>query len=690
MDCAFPQPNSAADDCPCLCVQQEEHNRMIPLASSAPRHRLHTLALCASLLVASPALAQTQPPAPTSPAPVSPKTDAPVVITKPLATQPGSKPVSRRQARQADDAYLEGSAFIQKNDPAQAEKAFERAVKLNPEKQEYAVAAAIARENVVSGMVRKSQLMRSAGNPAGADALLAAALKIDPDNRIVTEHMRQDEARIEIAPAIPGTENVDLRFAPLIEFAPNQTTQSFHFRADAHEMLRTILLAYGIKAQFNTDIPSTSPRIDVDNVNFQQMLPILQLLTGTFLAPLNATTALVLKDTPENHNQFDRYGLETVYMPGFSTEEIHDASVVLQQVLGLQHVVVGTAGGTISIRAQQNLLKIANYELADLMDGGSEMVLEMKVYAISKTNTKDIGIPLTSSYTAFSIVSEASQVISQFSSQISAAIANGIIPANATPVQIAGFLFGAGLLNNNPVLSGLVGTFGGGLTYTGLSAASLPSINFGLNKSEAKSLEDIQMRVGDKKTATFRVGTKYPIVTASFSAGGISPSLLAGVSSTQLAALGLTSATAAAAAAQVSIPQIQYEDLGLTLKATPTVLRTGDIYLNLDLKVEALGGSSLNGIPILDNRAYTSGVTLQEGQTAMLATSMSRQESDAVSGIPGLSEIPGFQSTTNKSTETDTSELVITLTPHIVRRGHDRIAGLPLALPQSAATNDEE
>jgi tetratricopeptide (TPR) repeat protein len=677
---------------------------MTDSAHGNSRHPLHTLrtgiVLCASLLIAFAALAQTQPPASASPAPASPAPEsaapassevaAPVIITQPLANQPGPKPVSRRQARQADDAYLAGSALIQKNQPAQAEKAFERAVKLNPEKQEYAVAAAIARENVVSGMVRKSELMRSAGNPTGADALLAAALKLDPDNQIVTEHMRQDEARIEIAPAIPGTENVDLRFAPPIQFTPNQTTQSFHFRADGHEILRTVLLAYGIKAQFNTEVPSANLRMDVDNVNFQQMLPILQLLTGTFLTPLDATTALVLKDNQENHNQFDRYGLETIYMPGFSTEEVHDASTVLQQVLGLQHVQVGTAGGTISIRAPQQMLKIANYELADLMDGGSEMVLEMKVYSIRKTNMKDIGIPLTSSYTAFSIVSEATQVISQFSSQISAAIANGLIPANATPVQIAGFLFGAGLLNNNPVLSGLVGTFGGGLTYTGVSAASLPSINFGLNQSEAKSLEDIQMSVGDKKTATFRVGTKYPVITASFSAGGISPSLLAGVSSAQLAALGLTSATAAAAAAQVTIPQIQYEDLGLTLKATPTVLRSGDIYLNLDLKVEALGGNSLNGIPILDHRTFTSGVTLQEGQTAMLATSMSREELDAVSGIPGLSEIPGFQSTTNKSTETDTSELVITLTPHIVRRGRDRMVGLPLALPQVAKGSEDD
>ncbi len=187
------------------------------------------------------------------------------------------------------------------------------------------------------------------------------------------------------------------------------------------------------------------------------------------------------------------------------------------------------------------------------------------------------------------------------------------------------------------------------------------------------------MSVGNKKTATFRVGTRYPIVTSSYSTGGASSSLLAGLSSAQQAALGLSGA---AAAAQVTIPSIEYEDLGLTLKAEPLVLRSGSIYMKIDLKIEALAGSSLDGNPILANRTLTSSVTLQAGQTAMLATSTTLQEIAAVSGIPGLSELPGFQSTTDKNTTTDASELVITLTPRIVRHGHESIASIPLAIPE--------
>jgi len=658
------------------------------------------LQLCAALclLAASTALAQEQPTAPATP-PAAASTPAPaadVTITQPLLNQPNAKPVTRKQAHQADDAYLAGSAFLEKNQPEKAEAAFERAVKLNPEKSEYTVAAAIARENVVNAMIRKSQVMRSAGDPMGANALLLAADKIDPQNQLITEHMPQPgEPRVQIEPYFPsgnGTEQVALE--PVVEFnAPVKTTQSFHFRADAHEVLRRVLLAYGLKAQFNDDVPAESVRLDIDDVTFDQMLPVVEMMTRTFLTPVDPTTALVLKDTQENRQQHQHLALETIYMPGFTPTQIQESSALLQQVLDMQHIVVSPGSGTISIRAPMDMLRVANYELADLLDGGSQLILEMKVYTIDKTNSKNIGLDMTTSVTAFNFYSQATQIIGQFQSQISAAIANGLIPATATPLQILEGLFGLGLLNNNPlVANGILGTVGGGLTYTGISASTLPSINFGLNESEAKSLEDIQLSIGDQKTATFRVGSKYPIITASYSSG-ISSSALSGLTSTQLAAIGGSSAAAAlASATQASVPQIQYEDLGLTLKAVPTVMRSGNVNLQIDLKIEALAGSALNSIPVLASRALTSVVTLQQGQTAVLVSSMSKQESNAVAGIPLLSELPGFQNTTDSDRETDTSELVITLTPRLVRRGHDRIAGIPLAFPHAAAEqarNDE-
>jgi len=62
-------------------------------------------------------------------------------------------------------------------------------------------------------------------------------------------------------------------------------------------------------------------------------------------------------------------------------------------------------------------------------------------------------------------------------------------------------------------------------------------------------------------------------------------------------------------------------------------------------------------------------------------SSLTRQESDAVTGIPGLSEIPGFQSTTNKNSNLDVGELAIVITPHIVRAVHREATEKMIMLP---------
>ena len=146
---------------------------------------------------------------------------------------------------------------------------------------------------------------------------------------------------------------------------------------------------------------------------------------------------------------------------------------------------------------------------------------------------------------------------------------------------------------------------------------------------------------------------------------------------------GVSASTLLNQATSVTIPQIQYEDLGLTLKAVPTVQRSGRISMKLDLKIEALAGSAINNIPILASRQYVSEVTVADGESAMLLSSLSRSESAAVSGLPGLGELPGFQTATaDKTTETDSSELILLITPHIVHRRPNIISGPRISFNQ--------
>ena len=72
-----------------------------------------------------------------------------------------------------------------------------------------------------------------------------------------------------------------------------------------------------------------------------------------------------------------------------------------------------------------------------------------------------------------------------------------------------------------------------------------------------------------------------------------------------------------------------------------------------------------------------------------MVSSLTKQESLAVSGIPGLGELPGFQSATaDRTSDVATSELVLLITPHVVRRRPDMTAGPRIAF--SSAPDQRE
>jgi general secretion pathway protein D len=165
-------------------------------------------------------------------------------------------------------------------------------------------------------------------------------------------------------------------------------------------------------------------------------------------------------------------------------------------------------------------------------------------------------------------------------------------------------------------------------------------------------------------------GERYPILTASYSSGlttnGVSiPGLTSAGSSS-----GLSSLLSSVSGSAQQIPQVQYQDLGLTLKTNPKVMRSGDVALTVDLKITALAGGLINDIPILNNRSYSGVVTLKSGEGIVLMSELDKSESLAVSGTPGLSEIPGLNNITSKNTQQSTTTLLIVLTPHLVRAPH--------------------
>ena len=192
-------------------------------------------------------------------------------------------------------------------------------------------------------------------------------------------------------------------------------------------------------------------------------------------------------------------------------------------------------------------------------------------------------------------------------------------------------------------------------------------MNLNLNSSDSRALDDIQLRLGDGDPGTVRAGTRYPIQTASYSSG-VSSNVPSIPGLTSAGASGrLTSLLSNLAGSAANIPIIDYQDLGLTLKTTANVMRNSEVALTIDMKVVALSGTSVGGNPVLNNQAYTGVLTVKRGEGVVLISNLNKQEVHAVSGVAGLSEIPGLNDVTDKNAQTSVATLLILITPHVVR-----------------------
>jgi type II secretory pathway component GspD/PulD (secretin) len=599
------------------------------------------------------------------------------------ATVAVTSDVSAKQIREAEDAYLQGAKAVDRKDLEAAEKSFARAVQLNPKSRDYTLALMVTREHRLSELVQLAAKDRLLGKDQQAEQLLEEARKIDPNNAIVAQHFE--------SPALPAVSELQAAnsvagsLGSPVQLAPKPGKQDVHLRGAANEILRSLYAQFGITASFDPSVRSVFPvKLDLEGVTFEEAARIASEMTHTFAVALQPHTALIAEDTEDNRKRLKPVVEETLYMPGLQETQMQEMANLARAVFDLPLVTASPSTDTIVVHGDPDNLKVLNATYEGLLNGGSDVMLDVKLYEIDRTHTRNLGFQLPSSIGAFSVAQEAQQIVTANQSTINTAIASGVIQLTGNSVTDliteAAFLIESGVASSTQ-FSNILGLFGKGLTLSGVYLGSGATLNLLLNSSDVRTLDAVQLRSGTNQDAIFRAGERYPIITSTYTTG-VSSSTASAVSGLNINGTSVSSLLQQyLGTSSVTIPQVQFEDLGLTLKATPIILRTGSVQLKLDMKIESLGAGSNEGIPVLNSRELTSITTIPAGQTALLASEISRSETSAVQGLPGLSELPGFQGTTNEDKEVDTGELLITITPHIVREGGLRIASRALLMP---------
>jgi general secretion pathway protein D len=595
----------------------------------------------------------------------------------PAATTPPVSEPSTRQSQAAEKYFAQGVRAMEKGDVDAAEKAFGKAAKTDPSNRQYALDLQIAQQHGVTKLVQDADRARILGQPDVARTKLAQALALDPNNPVVSQHSND---LANLAGTAPADDNITATIAPPIELTATAGRHSFHLKSSEQEILRRVLDAYGIRMVADDSLGTLTVRFDADDINYSQAASMVTLVTNSIIVPLDPVRVLVAKDTKENRTKYDRLAVETVYLPGLTATEFTDIGNLARNVLGITQTAVKPDSGTLTVRAPVANLVALNKTLADLLDGKSEVLLDVKIYQVENSRTRLYGVQPPQTTTVFNVPTELNSVISQNSSLVQQIISSGLASAGDY-AAIAAILIASGEVSSS-ILNQPFATFGNGKTLTGLTSNGITG-NLSLTSADNRALDQVQLRLDDNAEGTIRSGTRYPITTSSYSSIASTSVSIPGITTAGLSGLlsGLGINASSLSTAQ-PIPQVQYEDLGLTLKVTPRVERNDDVTLKLDFKIQALEGASINGLPVLTNRSYTADIHLLNGASALVVGDLSRQESNAVSGTPGLSELPGFASLSNTSKEFDVSNLAILVTPHILRRRHGGNRGPVIPLPR--------
>ncbi|MBS1148076.1 MAG: type secretion system protein, partial [Proteobacteria bacterium] len=198
------------------------------------------------------------------------------------------------------------------------------------------------------------------------------------------------------------------------------------------------------------------------------------------------------------------------------------------------------------------------------------------------------------------------------------------------------------LINPTPLTTPLTLESLKNITASQIAISPTPSVNVQQDDSDVNILANPRIRVKNREKAKIHIGDKLPVITTTSTANvGISES-------------------------------VSYLDVGLKLDVEPSVLMRDDVQIKVNLEVsnivKEIRSTSGTLTYQIGTRNANTVLRLKDGETQVLAGLISEEERGSSSGIPGLADLPIlgrlFSSKSNESVKT---EIVLLITPHILR-----------------------
>jgi general secretion pathway protein D len=427
--------------------------------------------------------------------------------------------------------------------------------------------------------------------------------------------------------------------------------ESVVFRdANARDVYSAIGKFTNISVVFDPAFRDAPVSIDLRNETLGDALTKLSAATRNFWRTTGDRGIIVVPDTQAKRREYEEEVYRTFYLSNADLKETID---ILRIVVDARRIAAMTATNAITIRDTPERINAAGKIISALDKARPEVIIDVELLEVNRTHLNEFGLQLASPN------------------------------ASSSPTGINGQ---AAVKGDGLSLRSLTS-----LTTADVLLTNLPSLYYRLlkNDSATRILANPQLRTTEGISAQARFGERVPVPVTTFApiaAGGVQ---------TQ------------------PITSFNYEPIGVNIDITPRMHHDDAVSLALKIELSSISGSGFGGLPTFGSRSISTVIRLKDGETNMLAGLIRDEERKSFATIPGLGDIPvigrlfGYNRT--ETTETD---IILTLTPRIVRVlnltaedlqpfrvprdggtvgiGADTVPPLPIPLPLPKPPGDEQ
>ncbi len=472
------------------------------------------------------------------------------------------------------------------------------------------------------------------------------ATEYDPTNRLATAKVAEIDRiireRIEASRPRPAIEGLRARAAaatapPILNPASREPLRITYNNASLRDILNSLGNSHGISVTYDREVQDRNVTVQLDGVTLEQALNQLMQMNQLSYKVMSEKSIFVFPDTNVKHAAYDEQVIRTFYLSHADATEVSQvlSSVVRLPGIAVQPIMVANkTANSLTVRGTAAMVQILEKIIQQNDKPRAEIVIDVEILEVDRTRTKQYGLNL-SEYALGAVFSPESSPI-----PVSLGSTGGT-GSTQTTVNT-----GPSAIKSPPPFN--VNTISRGISSTDFYLAVPTAIvRFLESDTRNKVIAKPQLRGAEGTKLSLKLGDQIPIISTSYTpiatgGAGVNP-----------------------------LSSYQYKDVGVTVDMTPTVTLEGDIRLDLTVinstRKNDVVIAGVN-IPSFGNREVTTRLRLRDGESNLLAGLLQENERKALSGFPGAIHVPVLsQLFSNNDQQIDQTDIVMLLTPHIIR-----------------------